>query len=415
VPAGGISSRLLRPGMIPQGVPQIDWTDPINDGLLYLSLPGLGFFDLSDNGQNGTPSGTITTAPSRFGNAAVFNGSNSYISLPTGGAIYERLNYPFTVNIIGSLANATSIGVALCLASVASGAKLQIGTAAGEGLLLSINQSGFPYVPYAAFAIGVPQLWTLVVYSSSSADFYLDGVPPALTGSDYFTNPPSGNYLGVGGSVLNRYFAGRVAQVRIANGAWTQGRAMELAAHPFRGLVFPSDRLWLWGAGSGGVAVNVAAPLATEAVADIARAAALPQETLRRLAAAADLAAEFPATVAPEPALPAEWTARRLRAVPVPAEWLHAAGGVAATTPAEALAALAAGAMVAVESGGSLSLIVAAAAALPVEWRQAALCLSMPLARLLASPGRLRILAGPARRRLLASAGRLRTLKPSDR
>jgi hypothetical protein len=432
MPFDGLPAVFRPPGVIPQGQPLIDPADPINAGLASAWLFAGSPLDLSGRGNRGTPVGSPGLVPSRVGLAASFNGSSQYVSLPAAPfASYSAGAIVALVTPATALSNSVeeivafgspSLGYicAFCIRQndgVGAGNRLVIEWETGAGTVYALYGNTI-LVPGGSHVVAV-------VASGSEWQLYVDGVSQTLTdatgagNSGYWfqqVGAPSPQLLigAVNYGGVQAYFDGAIANCRMFARPLLPTEIARLYRDPFAGLLFPSDRLWLWAtAASGGLSVSAAARIATEVASGIAHAATLPQEAPATIASRIDIAAELQSTIAPQPALPAEWLAGRLRAVPVPAEWLRASDSVAAT-PAEALAALAAGAVVAIENAGAATLIVAVAAGLPLEWRQAA-SVPLPLMRLLASPARLRVLSPAARRRLLASPGRLRTLTPTDR
>ena len=411
------------PGLIPQGIPLLDPNDPINTGLVGLWLPGrTGGYDLSGHGNHATAVGAPGVAPTPIGHGVQLNGSSQYLTLPPS---FGATTGPITVMAYGTLDEyPAAAGVLVC--------RVSQGSPYPQNWVLAINSTGKPYFASSAdsyLSAASPNAVALGAYQTVAGTYaglaaggarrlWVGGANVATATNS--SNPPTsiGSSLptiGVGSTDSPAYYYdGVIAIVRV----WLLDMSpfmARLGADPFAGLVFfPSDRRWLYGAAAtgSGISVSAAALFAAEGRAGIARALALPHEASARAMLSRGIAAESATTVVPASAFPAEWAAARLWEAAVPAEWLGAADGVAAT-PAEALAALAGGAIIAVENAGALSLVVAAAAALPLEWQEAAR--PVPVARLLVSPGRLRILSAPARRRLLASAGRLRTLKPVDR
>ena len=421
MPEGGLPLPFRAPGAIPQGQPVLDPSDPINTGLIGAWLFGGAAFDVSGNGNTGTLHGSPSPAwaPSPWGLALSFSGSSTSQYVDAGA--------------LSSISGAThcTIHAFFYRAAASNLVALGKGTSHTSCINITIYNDGNIYLEptsaassYGYFPSSATGYHSVAfVYDGTQStnatrlQGFFDGIEQTLSFSGTVPSTlasPTGDFtIGKNSDALDpTWTTGIIGPVRVWLRTLPPPEIARLEVDPFAGLLFPSDRLWLWGSASGALTVAGTAALPGEFLATAAGTAALPQEAAASVALSAGVAAEFPSTVTRGPMLPADWTTGRLCAAPMPAEWLRAADGVAAT-PAEALAALAAGAVVAIENAGALSLVVAASATLPLEWQQ--LAVPVPLARLLTSPGRLRILSPAARRRLLASAGRLRTLKPTDR
>jgi hypothetical protein len=409
-------SLLRRPaGAIPQGVPRLDPGDPINQRLVGLWLPGVApTTDFA--GRNGTAAPTaIGVMPSRYGIAGVFDGSTSQLDIgtppaPPGNKIWVSALVNFT---------GTSDRIIIQRYNYTGPVGWSLEIYSGDIIFYNTNGS---YPTYSAAAAGA-NTWHQIdgIDDGTNLILYVDGVLRAAT-ADGGKSLASGAHLVIGGrspGFSGNSFGGQIARVALLDRTPLASEIMRAAssARLWPGLVFPGDRiadLVASVAGGGGLAVAAAARLAAEFVAGIGRGAGIGMEAAARRAAGSRAPTEFAAAASGSGLVSGEAQAGRVRAYAVPAEWLRRARGVAAT-PAEAAAALAAGAVVAVESGGAAALLVSAGARLPVEFAAAATPLARPLPRLLASPGRLRILATPGRRRVLATPGRTRTLKPTDR
>jgi len=266
---------LLDIGAIPQGIPQPDKNSPINAGLAGLYLPGqAGGLDLSGHGAFGVFSiSSPTIAPSSFGLAAQFNGSNQYITLPkfdfTNAAVFVR----FKTSGGGVLfCNSTSVpplapSTYNPIIYVGSDGKLRGGIYNGSGVPVNMFASS------ATVTDGKEHVacWMQQNAASGTQSMYLDGV---LIGSVTGGSGVAATYTYIGaGQTVNwssgngtwYYFPGIIRSVRIFINCpkIPQSEIIALASDDNAGLIFPQDyaapMLVLPQSGGGGVNVNLSA------------------------------------------------------------------------------------------------------------------------------------------------------------
>lgn len=425
------------PGSIPQGMPRLDPTDPVNAGLASLWLPGL--YPTGDLGpaQNAPSPSSVGFTANNAGPDGNFNGSSSLIatttnfgsSPPTSFAILATFSTKIGSQVIAGF-NADQNGS---------------GTETGDRILFIGSGNAARFVAI----IGGTQIETtgaapdptdgrahsvlvVCVYNGSTTtlSLYIDGV---LNASTSHSGAPNASYtnsyfvVGAGSTtgygISAAFFTGAINQVRL----WYGGPVSHLlalaprfsAADPWPGLIFPSDRAQQT---KRLFAVSALAPLPSEARASLARGALLPDEAAATARSAPPLPVEALAALAADAALPAAARAAFLRiaavatenlaaikrAATLPAEALVAAG-IEAGLPSEYLAALSQAAQTPSEMSAALALVIAVLA-LPLEVLPPPAVI-VSLWRLLQSPGRARLLAPPGWRRLLATPGRRRILR----
>jgi hypothetical protein len=420
MPFDGVpGSLLIRPGgAIPQGWPAFDPSHPINAGLAncWPMAEGGGdtLYDLGPRTQPAAPNGSPMWTPTQKGRAIDASSGNYWTTASATYSASNNFTILLTACLLGTIAGAQGLLTIRNTSTFQPWGGLAISGAAEEPYLTGVtfNNSASEYNAHTALDIiqGLPFAAAVVATPTAMHVWMWDAKRGLRTFvlSESVTAGAVTGQLFIGADVYDpsgRYWPGWLLAPRVYdNRALGIADFLSYARDPRVGLVFPSDRLPLWptATGGGGIGVSAAAALGGEALAEAAAAAALAAEATATSGRASRLLGETQATLAAiagnSPAL----------------EFLASATAVAAT-PGEALAALAAGAVVAVENGGVLSLIVSAGVALPFEWRAFEAAPIVSAARLLASGGRIRILASPGRRRLLASPGRVRILQITDR
>jgi hypothetical protein len=436
LPPGGL---LRRPAAntVPRGVPRIDPASPLAQGLTGLWLVGAGSPLALVNLVTG-----IATTISNYNTSFPF--SPTVCDFGRGAMLNEAgAGYQWNVGPASSFyGSAASFGLINRFSTSLVGAPSfgEIGTNFGVIYLPYSDGNAYIQIPSGTsvdwaspYTLGTRQNWLI---SAGPAGRFAWKNGQQVYGTTGTTNAlsPSGKNFGIGGAgSTNGSTSGQDNQEIYLFAIWNRqlspAEAVAFTVDPRLPLIFPGDRLWLYGkAISSGITVSAIEALPHEFLATALRGGRIPGESLMAASRAAAAAGEFAASPAAPARLPAEIAATfRFAGDAAAIEFLagiRAGFSFAdealvtavrdAGLPAEFLASVRAVARTPDEFAGAILLAVAAAEMLPLEWLATEAPVIVSLWRLLGSPGRTRLLATPGWRRLLASPGRLRLLNPRD-
>ena len=177
--------------------------------------------------------GDITYGTGKFGNAAVFNGSTSYID--TGVSI---ANQSFSISMWVNDSNPSSWDYIWGTTGSGAVSGYSMNIANNKIDVILRNTSGQPDIARAQGGTISSNTWHNIVFThddsgSGTNTFYIDGVQPSADfGSLPFTGKPPSNstsiYLGSSGSYNVDRFDGSIDQVRIFNTALPQAAVTAL-------------------------------------------------------------------------------------------------------------------------------------------------------------------------------------------
>ena len=175
---------------------------------------------IPSNTYPGTPS-NITYAAGKFGNAAVFNGSNAYIS---ASGSWITGNNPFSVSI---WVNSTSTGLFFFLGNSTTSGSLN------TSFYISVETGGAVRVGdfgtdlfTSSTSVGDGN-WHHVAFTSdgTTSKLYIDG---SESNSTLYTWAISAAFMEIGRGTSNYYFNGKIDQVRVFNSALPQAAVTAL-------------------------------------------------------------------------------------------------------------------------------------------------------------------------------------------
>jgi hypothetical protein len=184
--------------------------------------------DSSGNGYNGTAS-NITYAAGRFGNAAVFNGSSSGITIPS---IKSQLQSgaSFTISCWVNVSSSQSGEAMIINTAASSGTQgVNIGIRASTGLVYfqikgnnNLNASGTTNL------VGAGWKNIVLTHTTSSTILYVNGTQEASIGANTIGTIPNDLTLGKWANLSLYYLNGSIDQVRIFNSAISAGNVTSL-------------------------------------------------------------------------------------------------------------------------------------------------------------------------------------------
>jgi hypothetical protein len=220
--------------------------------------------DSSGNGYNGTAS-NITYGAGKFGNAGEFNGSSSYISIPTlGGSFYDS---DFSISLWVNL-NSLGGGSTAYLFSGAGSRDVFINfntSNSGGGISARLYDGTIRDVVYSSAVAGN---WYHVVFvrsKTSGLNLYVDGV--SRDTNTFTGNAQSLSFIsdGIGGRVQDRNTTdGKIDQVRIFSSALAPGDVQDLYNEHFQTkFTDGSDTALKFTGGTGDITFADTAPVFT--------------------------------------------------------------------------------------------------------------------------------------------------------
>ena len=180
--------------------------------------------DSSGNGYNGTASNLSPYATGRFGQAAVFNGSNSYIDLPASiNTSYFTPSSSWSISIWGNSSSLSGEGMLFGIDPLQNNEILVTG--AGK-VQWRIYNSSYEYLN-STTTVSINQWYHVVVtYSNGTMKLYVNAVNEA-SGTKTLVQSTYAPNIGRKQN-SSAYFNGSIDQVRIFNSALSAGNVTSL-------------------------------------------------------------------------------------------------------------------------------------------------------------------------------------------
>ena len=202
---------------------------PITNTAYYKLNGGSGttVTDSSGNGYNGTAT-SVTYAAGRFGDAAVFNGSSSFVTLPDSSSISQINNFSwsFWVKPNGFVAYGT-------IATFYSDYRNYVDIRTGGILGFQTTSGNQLNTPTNSIANGVWQHVALTKSSTAGTAIYINGVSVATNTSDTgnasdFTGSNYQQVMGSYSATGSDFFPGSIDQFRIFSSVLSAGNVTSL-------------------------------------------------------------------------------------------------------------------------------------------------------------------------------------------